>query len=67
MRSVPPYSIDSREISLDLHYITFSIICLLFLLVYFRVGVDGGARAGNIYSPAVICNMMRISAGAVAF
>ena len=42
---------------------------ILFLLVYFWVGVCGGwgKGGGNLYSPAVIGSMMRISAAAVAF
>jgi hypothetical protein len=69
VRSVPPYSIDLHEIRLDLHYIIFSIMYILFLLVYFWVGVCGGwgKGGGNLYSPAVIGSMMRISAAAVAF
>ena len=42
VRFVPPYSIDLREIRSDLHYIVFSIMYIVFLLVYFWVGVGVG-------------------------
>ena len=52
VRSVPPHSIDLREIRLDLQYIIFSIVYILFLLMYFWVGgcvVGGGGRGVVTY------------------